>query len=696
MTTSSTGRPLPRRRPLLLAAGLAVAATALSVALGQSPALAYDDDHGIQQVVLNPGGGEATGGSDGLRIVLNQNPGDVDETVPGSDQLYFAGTYQYCCGGVGPVLNVGGTPFGEAGASDYDEHDSWTTVSVVSTSGAVVRGVAGAATTGNGSAHLRYTADKGGRTYTVDRTVSYTYPNDYYTDSYAFTIPASNTDVVKFYKGGDTAPGSDDTGYGIMLTDPVRSVISLNPDSHIQVGQREIAGNKPFDGAVSESYSAPYSTVTSGGDLGFSVTTASHDAGFMTQWNLGSTPGTQTWAQETFVNTQGASLTAAFRSATVAAGTSSLLDLNVVNTFLTPVNPIGYTFTLPSGLAVATGAGTNGCGGTLSAVPGSRTITLSGGTVGAAANCLTSVRVVAASGGSYAIGASAATGLVGLANGVGSSGITVSGPVGTPGAPTSVAATADDSSVVVTWAPPASGAAVTKYRVTASPGSASCETTGLTCVLGGVAGTRYTVSVVALGAGDVAGPAATAESDTVGTPDVAPAPPTTPFRLTTTDGAITRAETGQDVTVLGNGFLPFSTATVVIYSTPTVLGTVTTNGAGAFSKQVTIPATLPAGAHTLVAYGMDTSGNPRSMTLAITVAAASSGSGSGTSAGGAAIGGAQSTTAAHTRTGALAYTGAGIPIGTATLVATGLLASGGALLLLARRRRGATVQVGLD
>jgi LPXTG-motif cell wall-anchored protein len=156
----------------------------------------------------------------------------------------------------------------------------------------------------------------------------------------------------------------------------------------------------------------------------------------------------------------------------------------------------------------------------------------------------------------------------------------------------------------------------------------------------------------------------------VDAPTVPSAPPSTPFVLTTDRGTITTATVGQALTVVGDGFLPFSTVTVVIYSTPTVLGTVVTDAAGTFSKPVTIP-DLVAGAHTLVAYGTDSSGNPRSMALAVTVG--------GTPARPTA------TTTATSSHGTLAYTGfEAVP---AVALAGGLLVAGAALLLVARRRR---------
>ncbi|MEV0131663.1 hypothetical protein AB0H83_24775 [Dactylosporangium sp. NPDC050688] len=117
----------------------------------------------------------------------------------------------------------------------------------------------------------------------------------------------------------------------------------------------------------------------------------------------------------------------------------------------------------------------------------------------------------------------------------------------------------------------------------------------------------------------------------------------------------------QDIVVIGTGFMPYSTATIVIYSQPIVLGTAVTDGLGNFSKPVKVPADLVAGAHSLVAAGVDPAGLPHSLKMAIQVAASTASSGS------------------------LAVTGA--PVTMMLLVGLALTTSGGGLLLAGRPRR---------
>ncbi|WP_433043525.1 fibronectin type III domain-containing protein [Dactylosporangium sp. CS-033363] len=241
------------------------------------------------------------------------------------------------------------------------------------------------------------------------------------------------------------------------------------------------------------------------------------------------------------------------------------------------------------------------------------------------------------------------------------SSVTPAAPVApaVPSAPGTVTATAGISSIAVSWTASGSGS-VTGYTATASPGPATCTTTGaLTCVLGATAGTTYTVTVVA---NSEAGPSSAAGPSSPVTPLAPAAPPTVPdtaLTLTTDKGTISTTAPGAQLTVIGTGFAAYSTVSVILYSTPQSLGTAVTDASGNFSKAVTVPASLAAGAHTLVAQGVAPDGTARAMKLAVTVPAARSG-------------------------GSLPVTGD--PVG--PVAGAGLLALfGGAVLLWSARRR---------
>lgn len=421
-------RPARYLKKIAATTTVLVVVTAVLALVGP-PTSAWSDPHDVDPVVINPGGGSAVSGTDGLRIMVN---GPTNQDFNASDQLWYRGAPQTCCKGVTPMVNIGGTLYTEAGPANYDHGVAgWTDVELLATSGST--STIGDDATGSGTATLLYTIERNELTYTMERHLGYTYPNDYVTDTYTFTIPEGNTEAVKFYYGGDTTPGGTDWGYGIMLTSPVRSVISLDKTgSHVLVGAREVPGTTPFDGAYSRKFDYGFNTAKNGGDIDFSVDTSNHDAGFMVQWNIGSTPGTHVRAMELFVNRQSTALTASFREPTLQVGDPGLLDLNVVNTQLDPVTDLGFTFSLPEGLTIRSTPPDNDCGGTLSATADASTITLVGGSVGATTNCVVSIPLVTADAGAYRIGQTSVTSITGMDNGVGSTTLTVEGEQAAP------------------------------------------------------------------------------------------------------------------------------------------------------------------------------------------------------------------------------------------------------------------------
>ncbi|MEV4669261.1 GH92 family glycosyl hydrolase [Microbacterium sp. LWO12-1.2] len=114
---------------------------------------------------------------------------------------------------------------------------------------------------------------------------------------------------------------------------------------------------------------------------------------------------------------------------------------------------------------------------------------------------------------------------------------------------------------------------------------------------------------------------------------------------------------GGSVEVIGRGFASGEKVTLTLHSDPIRLGEVTADGTGAFRVQLTVPASAPVGAHTLIAEGVD-SGLSAEGALRVTAAA---GGGDG-----------------------LAGTGGAIPLTLISLLLV-LLAAGGVLVV--RRRR---------
>lgn len=226
--------------------------------------------------------------------------------------------------------------------------------------------------------------------------------------------------------------------------------------------------------------------------------------------------------------------------------------------------------------------------------------------------------------------------------------------------PNAVTAAAGVSSVVAHWQAPSDLTGVTGYTAIASPGPATCSTDGaLSCVLGGTAGVTYTITVIArnsLGDSAAAGPSG---SVTPTQPPISTTMPVTSLDLTTDKGLITTAQPKQQVVIIGTGFAAYSTATIVIYSRPVVLGTVTTDTSGNFRTSVTIPAGLTTGRHTMIAAGVGPNGAAHYLSLSVRVRADSA--------------------------DGLAATGA--PITTLALLGLASVLSGGGLILTGRARR---------
>ncbi|HEX5740747.1 MAG TPA: fibronectin type III domain-containing protein [Pilimelia sp.] len=200
------------------------------------------------------------------------------------------------------------------------------------------------------------------------------------------------------------------------------------------------------------------------------------------------------------------------------------------------------------------------------------------------------------------------------------------GTPGIPPAPTDVTAAAGVASLTVSWTPPATDIPVLGYRVTASPGPATCETTATSCVLGAQAGTPYTVRVRALAAADLTSvPSEPSAPVTPTAPAVPAAPPPADGDIEVLSGDTAAAAPGEEISLFGDGYAPHSTVVITVYSAPQALATVTADARGAFRTTVTLPQGLAAGDHTLVAAGVDPDGRPYALRTTVTVAAAEPG-----------------------------------------------------------------------
>ncbi|MCW2581653.1 MAG: hypothetical protein JWQ53_443 [Klenkia sp.] len=202
----------------------------------------------------------------------------------------------------------------------------------------------------------------------------------------------------------------------------------------------------------------------------------------------------------------------------------------------------------------------------------------------------------------------------------------------TTDAPTDVVVTPGVSSIRVTWKAPADTTGISGYEAYAVTEGAQSSGEGamctvdaqtFTCFLAVPAGVRYFVGVSSL---NEAGFGSEGSVNPAGLTPVIAAP-AIPSAVPTEDdgdiagpaGPITSVTAGQKLTLQGAGFAPNSTVQLTLFSAPVSLGTVVTDENGSFSVEVTLPANLTNGTHTLVATGINPDGTTRNLVITVTV-----------------------------------------------------------------------------
>ncbi|GAA2642407.1 hypothetical protein GCM10010399_90420 [Dactylosporangium fulvum] len=200
----------------------------------------------------------------------------------------------------------------------------------------------------------------------------------------------------------------------------------------------------------------------------------------------------------------------------------------------------------------------------------------------------------------------------------------VPAPPDAPDQPAAPTLTAGVSSIKATWtAPDENGTEITGYTVMATPGPATCTTkskTETSCVLGATAGEDYTVTVVAHSAAGDSPVSDPSNSVTATEPEPPATAPAADAPLTTDAGPISSAEPGQEITLVGSGYAPYSTVVITLYSDPNQLTSVLTGASGDFTQTITIPSDLDGPNHSLVAAGVGPDGTPRNLRVDLYVA----------------------------------------------------------------------------
>lgn len=362
-------------------------------------------------VTINGGGGVLAGGGDGLLLTFNV-------ANYGEQMVYKNKNFHYNNGDFGFHLNIGGTLYTSLNGSKSsleitDYASTFDSLTISNLTGSA--NTTGATTTGSGGARMLYSVTVGGLIYSVQRDITYVSPNKYYTDEYTIVIPSGNTDPVVFYKGGDVAPAEADTGSAAYFVDPVRTIQAIDTSSRLFVGMKEIYAESnmaTFAGATAEHYFYSYDNLLAGTDIGYVAEPDPSngdplDIGLMIQHDLGSTAGTYTVNDITYVGEQAVSIQALWLESTVSSVTQ--LRLAVQNNFSATKNNVGFTFTLPSGLY--TGAYTTTCPPTVTVTR--NTIVLAGAALEAMSSCAIDVDIGSTGASTYSISNSNITGITG-------------------------------------------------------------------------------------------------------------------------------------------------------------------------------------------------------------------------------------------------------------------------------------------
>ena len=227
------------------------------------------------------------------------------------------------------------------------------------------------------------------------------------------SLSISNTPNAQLINAGDLAAftivvsnAGDGLAKNVTLSDPLPNIAGLAWQLNPAVTGCSISGATSPQTLTCNSLGVPAGqaqTLTASAQTTVQQCNTMPNTASITATNgLALSPAASASASITCI--QQATLNKAFNPTTISDGGTSVLTFTVTNPATNnPPQTVGFTDTLPTGLKLAaTPVVSNGCGGSLTAVAGSNTIALSGGTVLASTavvkTCTVMVNVTNASG----------------------------------------------------------------------------------------------------------------------------------------------------------------------------------------------------------------------------------------------------------------------------------------------------------
>jgi len=463
MSISLRCAPIAFRRAL---ASLSGAVLALLLALPSQAQAAG----ATSQRDINPTGGTAANGSDGLRVWSGSNS-QFQVNLGGSGQVYsqsgrptggslFNSVYLRVDRGTNGTTRI---------YSNADNANSAPFTTFTQVSQSAISGAGTAASPWQVTTVLRPSnaADNGITVTIVD---NYILPQSWFTRRVSLSgMPASGA-TIKLYQNVDTYLLGGDNGPGFTRTSPWNTTgrpdfVGVQKGQQIEALWHEPSSGTPlWDRYFSGTYSYAGGQICNGtntvtnpcttgtGNLTNVIdTNASTDNGMAAQWNVPSGASTFTAEYRVTFASSSADLSKAFSPATINAGGVSTLTFTITNRTTNSVASMNFTDTLPTGVVVAptpnvrTSCPSGGAlgsslpgGMTVAATAGSGTIQVSGASInGAPANgqlaCQVAVDVTSSVAGQHTNSATNISGLNNLANLVGNEVLTVVQPQLTAG-----------------------------------------------------------------------------------------------------------------------------------------------------------------------------------------------------------------------------------------------------------------------
>lgn len=252
--------------------------------------------------ILNSNGGQCAfdGANGGLTVHVGDNSQFQVERCSANGVTSKARQY-YLTTQTPPSLNlfnsiflrIGNTVFGanySASPSWFGTNAAWTSVSS-----------SGGSTLGDGTTTTVYKAVTGGLTYTVTQTVTYVFPNDFYSVKLDVNVPAGNTQNVRLYSWTDIMLDGDDNGSCSSSTTFPEYVIADNSAAGLPstLGCQSLESLLLwflYDPAWNLNYIGSGS-----GNLPNTIKTTNHDVGAAVQWDIGTVANTTFTAEYDFV-----------------------------------------------------------------------------------------------------------------------------------------------------------------------------------------------------------------------------------------------------------------------------------------------------------------------------------------------------------------------------------------------------------